>query len=1162
MTIKNFIKMAEARIKNSIYRQILVVILAFALMVAMSSYFMGMIVREQLIFNAKSALASMETNVKADLKEPRTVLGNVSETIRKMIMNGSGEKTVHDHLKNISTYILSDEDNLSGFVGIFGFFDAFGGVFLDGQDRETPDSYAPTKRPWFREAIAVDGKIAFVQPHRGVMTNDTVITYARCIHDNDGKRLGVIAMDINIDRIREYIVNSNLGKLGFGFLLNEQYEFIFHIDRAHEGTKFADVNSGTARLVERIKSENEVLEYYMKDYKEDPSITFIKKIGNGWSIAIVTPEGEYFSEVRRIRLILLSLGTVLAVILSSILARIVTEKQKSDAKAKEVKAMEKNVSILQKILNSLDAIIYITNPETGEIVFVNENLKKYHNIEDDCIGKQCYEVFHKGLNCRYDNCPCNQLNKEPEKAIEWVEYSESTKRHYRNTSCFITWPGVKKVHLRYSVDITELHNAKEQAITANRVKSDFLARMSHEIRSPMNVILGITEMQLDKEGLPPDTTEARDKIHNSGYLLLNIINDILDLSKIESGKMELAPVKYDIASLINDTVQLNIMRFDSKPIQFSLKVDENVPATLYGDDLRIKQILNNFISNAFKYTESGEVAMAVSAEVSGAGSPVTLIFRISDTGYGMTMEQIKKLFDDYSRFNTIANREIQGTGLGMSIAKHLMEMMKGDIKVESELGKGTVFTLRLPQGYVDSNVLGRENTSNMQQLYIGKKTKPKRMPQITREYMPYGKVLIVDDMEPNLYVATGLLAPYGLSMETASNGPEAIEKIKSGMVFDIIFMDHYMPEMDGIEATKIIRGLGYKQPIIALTANALVGQAEFFLSNGFDGFIPKPIDTRLLNSTLNKLVRDKYPADIVNAARQLKEKLENKANADLPELDHLRALVVDDFLPNLNVAGGILRKYKMAVDCVLSGKDAVERIKKEEPKYDIIFMDHIMPDMNGIETTRLIRSLDTEYANNITIIALTAVVASEAVEKKQMFLDNGFQAVLSKPLSVSKMDAFIKSWIGDVKKDKNADADTAADVNKNADADTAADKKEKKMTVDIPGIDSEKIMDLYAGDLDIFLPVLRSYFSVIPGTLEKMSNVSAETLQDYIVSVHGLKSTSDSIGAEEARKMAYELEMLAKNGDLPGIMAKNGALIKYVRELLTNIQNWLGRLDG
>jgi len=1143
MPIKQLINKIKFHEKTPLYMQVLVVVLAFALMVSLSSYFMVDIVSNQLRINAQTALNSLETSIKADLLEPRTVLGNESERIRNLIVHGGSKEDVRIHMNEITKYILDDKTNLLGFLGLYGYFNVYGGILIYGHNRPPPENYAPTERPWYTEAVAARGEIAFIQPHPTVTTPAVAITFTRAIFDNEGKQIGVVAMDMDMDRITEYIINANLGKLGFGFLLNEQFEFISHREPTLQGKNLADVNSDTARLAELLKSENTVSEFKMKNYQEVPSITFVKKLENGWYIGIVTPKDAYYSEVYKIRVFLIVLGVVLTAMLSTIIVRINIEKQKSDIKAKEAKVLEKNIDILRKILNSLDALIYITNPKTGEIIFVNDTMKKYHNIEDDCVGKLCYEVFHKGLKGRHESCPCNQLDKEPEKVIEWIEYSELTKRDYRNTACYITWPTGVKVHLKYSVDITELYTAREQAVHANRVKSEFLARMSHEIRSPMNVILGIIEMQLEKEGLPPDTLDALDKVHNSGYLLLNIINDILDLSKIESGKMELAPVNYDVASLINDTVQLNLMRFDSKPIKFELDPNENTPSTLYGDDLRIKQILNNFISNAFKYTESGEVKLSVCAEGNDADSPVTLVFRISDTGYGMTKEQMNKLFDDYSRFNTIANREIEGTGLGMSIAKHLMDMMKGKIAVESELGKGTTFTLRIPQGYVNSNVFGTEVSNNLRQLNIVKKAKSKRMPQITREYMPYGKVLVVDDMEPNLYVASGLLAPYGLSMETASNGPEAIEKIKSGMSFDVIFMDHFMPEMDGIEAVRIIRDLGYTKPIIALTANALVGQAEFFMTHGFDGFIPKPIDTRMLNSTLNKFIRDRYPAETVEAARQLKEKLEKKANADLPDLSNLRALVVDDFLPNLNVAGGMLRKFKMTVDCVLSGQDALDRIKKEEPKYDIIFMDHLMPDMDGIETTRLIRSIGTEYANSIPVVALTAIVANEAVEKKQMFLDNGFQGVISKPLSVAKVDAFIKSWIGDtVKRDK--------------------DKMEENMVIDIPEIDQERVMELYAGDLDIFLPVLRSYLSVIPEALDKMSKVSAETLQEYVVSVHGLKSTSDSIGAEEARKMALELEMLAKDGNFSGVIAKNETLIKYVRNLLSNIEKWLSHLDG
>ncbi|MDR1829687.1 MAG: response regulator [Candidatus Fibromonas sp.] len=413
-----------------------------------------------------------------------------------------------------------------------------------------------------------------------------------------------------------------------------------------------------------------------------------------------------------------------------------------------------------------------------------------------------------------------------------------------------------------------IEQLRMEAENANNAKSAFLAKMSHEIRTPMNVILGVTEIQLQEEAISPSIRESYMMIYNSGNLLLGIINDILDLSKIEAGKMELVPAKYELASLINDTVQLNIMRNKSKQIKFELDIDENVPLELIGDEIRIKQILNNLLSNAFKYTDKGEVKLLISADKGEGDDNAVLIFEISDTGQGMTQEQAGKLFvTEYIRFNLEANRTVEGTGLGINITHHLVQMMNGTISVDSELGKGTKFTVRLPQKKIDSRVLGKEQTESLMQLRIQDSSRSKRV-QFVREYMPYGNVLIVDDVETNLHVTRGLMAPYGLSIELVSSGYEAIEKVKNGKVYDIIFMDHMMPGMDGIEATKIIRELGYAQPIVALTANALIGQVKVFLENGFNDFVSKPIDIRQLNNILNKLIRDKQTPEVIAEARK------------------------------------------------------------------------------------------------------------------------------------------------------------------------------------------------------------------------------------------------------------------------------------------------------
>jgi PAS domain S-box-containing protein len=419
--------------------------------------------------------------------------------------------------------------------------------------------------------------------------------------------------------------------------------------------------------------------------------------------------------------------------------------------------------------------------------------------------------------------------------------------------------------------VSEAMKAYAEAAAANNAKSSFLASMSHEIRTPMNAILGITEIQLQNGELSADTKNALNIVYNSGYTLLGIINDLLDLSKIEAGKLDLVNNRYEIASFINDTINLNMTRIGSKSIEFKLQVDENLPFELIGDEIRVKQILNNLLSNAFKYTESGEVRLSFSAKINGKdlteGTPcVMLNIIVQDTGQGMTETQIQKMFDAYSRFNVKANRFVEGTGLGMNIVQNLVKKMDGDISVNSIPGKGTEVTVRLMQGYAGPEILGSKLAENLMSFNLSGMSKM-RNAQITREYMPYGRVLVVDDMETNLYVARGFLMPYGLAIDSALSGIEAIEKIKRGNKYDIVFMDHMMPVMDGIEAVKIIRAYGYTLPIVALTANALSGQADMFLASGFDGFISKPIDIRELNSELNKFVRDRQSPEVIEAAR-------------------------------------------------------------------------------------------------------------------------------------------------------------------------------------------------------------------------------------------------------------------------------------------------------
>ncbi|MDR0522776.1 MAG: response regulator, partial [Planctomycetaceae bacterium] len=406
----------------------------------------------------------------------------------------------------------------------------------------------------------------------------------------------------------------------------------------------------------------------------------------------------------------------------------------------------------------------------------------------------------------------------------------------------------------------EAFAAKELAEKASESKSMFLANMSHEMRTPLNAIIGLSELSIGSKDVRGEVAGNLNKIYNSGTTLLGTINDLLDISKIEAGKFELLPLEYDLPSLINDTASLNQVRIGSKPIQFKLEVDENLPSHLIGDELRIKQIFNNLLSNAFKYTREGQVTWSIWGEQEG--DHYYLVSSIADTGIGIRPEDLPLLFTEYHQVDSKANRRIEGTGLGLALAKQMVGLMHGSIHVKSEYQKGTTFTFRILQQRQTSDIIGKDVAFNLIHMRHSE-SKLARNARLVRLKLPYAKVLVVDDVQTNLDVARGMLKPYEMQVDCVSSGPQAIDAIRQEKVrYNAIFMDHMMPGMDGIETTKIIRekiGTEYAEniPIIALTANAILGNEEMFLANGFQAFLSKPIDIMRLDAAIRRWVRDK-----------------------------------------------------------------------------------------------------------------------------------------------------------------------------------------------------------------------------------------------------------------------------------------------------------------
>ena len=460
----------------------------------------------------------------------------------------------------------------------------------------------------------------------------------------------------------------------------------------------------------------------------------------------------------------------------------------------------------------------------------------------------------------------------------------------------------------------------------SRAKSQFLARMSHEIRTPMNAIVGVTDIQLRRGGHGPSTEEAFLQIKSSSNILLSIINDILDLSKIAAGKMEVFNEPYEVAGMIYDTTQLVVSQYvGSKNVELMLSVSEDIPTVLCGDEIRVKQVLNNLLSNAFKYTMEGSVTVSFSY----AGG--NLLVLVEDTGQGMTESQIGSLFaNEYVRFNELNNRVIEGTGLGMNITNGLVKIMDGDISATSALGMGTKFRISIPQSAETADKIGYENARLLEQMIPPKPVFVKSA-EMDYEPMPYGKVLVVDDVETNLLVARGYLSPYQLEVDTAFSGFEALELVAAGNVYDIIFMDHMMPVMDGIETTKKLREMGYGGPVVALTANVVSGQAEIFERNGFSGFISKPINVGALENCLKRLVRDAHPErEMEMEAAQPRAETETKTETPGPQ-NSVSKLVVESFLRDarraIELVDGLRKKILWMEEDFLNFTTTVHGVK-------------------------------------------------------------------------------------------------------------------------------------------------------------------------------------------------------------------------------------------
>jgi len=667
------------------------------------------------------------------------------------------------------------------------------------------------------------------------------------------------------------------------------------------------------------------------------------------------------------------------------------------------------------------------------------------------------------------------------------------------------------VILIFLYSLISLLNSKKETVKANAAniaKSNFLSQMSHEIRTPLNTIMGMGELAMYSDTVSK-THEYLKGIKQAGQNLLMLIDDILDFSKIETGSLEIVQAPYYLASLLDDIINIIQIRIGEKPIIFNVDVDPNLPARLRGDEMRVRQVLFNLLTNAVKFTSQGMIELKVSAGFRREEKDaLPIVITVTDTGIGIKEEDMDSLFKSFVRLDMVINKSIEGSGLGLSITRSVCEAMGGSVTVSSVYGKGSVFTANIPQ-----------NCVGIDRLAVVDNPKVKA-------------ALIYDHRPEYLKSLAETMRSLWIIVVTADSPDDFLVKLSDGGLSYAFISE---PTLEKARAVIKEHSLNTVLVLLQEIGKAVTAENVMVLS---------------------------MPAYVVPVANVLNGKgiiqQETKDSSDNFTAPSARFLVVDDIQPNLVVAEGLLSPYKSRVDLCSSGVRALELVKIQH--YDLVFMDHMMPEMDGIETVKLIRQWEKEEKKEeerrLRIIALTA---NAVTGMKEMFLNEGFDDFISKPIETLRLREILKNWLPkEMQIEKNDDI-------------IINDEKEEKVeqagifkNAAIDGIDLMKGQETFPNNK--YLDVLRAWCMHTPALLDKLRALAGgqftdEDIGEYTIAVHGLKGSSYGICAGSVGKKAENLEAASRRKDIEFVKANNGILIDEAAALHQSLEKLLASVS-
>jgi signal transduction histidine kinase/DNA-binding response OmpR family regulator len=839
------IKFLTGKASKILYRQILFTVLAFFAMTLLSYVFLSSVVRGNLIRNTNATLDFTENHILKDLADSRVMLNNFSENVKRKVLSGASAaelKAYIEEVTNNTQEIVAETIDVRGF---YAYFESLpGGPILIQSDSWYVPNNRVVESDWYQAALAAQGGIIETVPYIHD-TRGPIMTFARAIYDETGRRLGIVCIDVSTYVIGENVVHTALGQGGYGMLAAQNYLVLSHPNIPFVGLHlYSSIVPMSHSIAGQLQNGDEVFEEKVTSFKGEESVVFFRTLPNGWYLGLVTPTDQYYRGIHLMLTVLVSLGSVLAIVLIAILISIDDAREKSDEESRQ--------------------------------------------------------------------------------------------------------------------------------------KSMFLANMSHEIRTPINAIVGMTAI-----GKVAGVMERKDycfsKIEDASRHLLGVINDILDISKIEANKIELSPTDFNFEKLLQQVVNVINFRVEEKHQKLSVHIDKNIPKILYADDQRLAQVITNLLGNAVKFTPTeGNISIDTHL-VSEEDGEVIVKIAVTDDGIGITPQQQANLFQSFQQAESSTTRKYGGTGLGLAISKSIVEMMGGTIWVESELHEGATFafTVKIKRGDETNYTLGY-NGINWHNI----------------------RILVIDDDNDILVYFREIITSLGARCDTASNAEEAFRLIEVYPNYNVIFVDLKMPDIDGITMTKEIRDREETRgnSVVVMISSADLSSVEIEAKKaGVNRFLLKPLFPSSIADVINECIGNFSTSSQANNYVSI-----NNIFAGY------NLLFVEDIEINREIVIALLEPTQVNIDCAENGVQAVKMFCKNPEKYDLIFMDVQMPEMDGYEATRQIRSLNLPQGKTIPIVAMTANVFKEDIQR---CLDAGMNGHLGKPLNMEEVIASMRNYL-------------------------------------------------------------------------------------------------------------------------------------------------------